>query len=59
MTDKEHEAQKAAASGEADQDKFETALRQWQNVTAPLTEATRKAERLTEKDFAIRINTRT
>jgi len=37
---------------------FEEALRYWQEITAPLTEATRKAERLTEKDFAIRINAR-
>ena len=59
MANSDNKTQKAATSDGQKQNKFETALRQWQSVTAPVTKATRKAERLSEKDFAIRINTRT
>ena len=38
--------------------RFEKALRKRKKVNEPLQEAIRNSERLTEQDYAIRINTR-
>ncbi len=51
----------AAAKRLADpkaQERLNRALTQWEIRTKPLVEAVRSSEHLTEKDFAIRINTK-
>ena len=40
------------------QRKFQSAMKRWAKRTEPMIEAVRSAERLDEKDFVIRINTR-
>jgi hypothetical protein len=40
------------------QRRFKKALDRWTDKTEPMIEAVRASERLTDKDFAIRINTR-
>lgn len=40
------------------QKRLSRALAKWENRTKPLVEAVRSAEHLSEKDFAIRINTK-
>ena len=51
----------AAAERLADpkaQERLNRALARWESRTKPLVEAVRSSEHLTEKDFAIRINTK-
>jgi hypothetical protein len=51
----------AAAGRLADpkaQERLMKALASWESRTKPLVEAVRSSEHLTEKDFAIRINTK-
>jgi len=38
--------------------RFEKEMRRWEGKVSPLKEAARSSERLTERDFAIRINAR-
>ncbi|MCU1303461.1 MAG: hypothetical protein JWQ87_3745 [Candidatus Sulfotelmatobacter sp.] len=38
--------------------RFEKEMRHWEGKVRPLKEAARSSERLTERDFAIRINAR-
>jgi hypothetical protein len=38
--------------------RFEREMRHWEGKVRPLKEAARSSERLTERDFAIRINAR-
>jgi hypothetical protein len=40
------------------QERLNRALARWESRTKPLVEAVRSSEHLTEKDFAIRINTK-
>ena len=40
------------------QERLNRALARWKSRTRPLVEAVRSSEHLTEKDFAIRINTK-
>lgn len=40
------------------QQRFNKALKRWTDRTDPMIEAVRASERLTDKDFAIRINAR-
>jgi len=51
----------AAAERLADpkaQERLNRAIARWESRTKPLVEAVRSSEHLTEKDFAIRINTK-
>ncbi len=51
----------AAAVEQADrkvQERLNRALTRWESRTKPLVEAVRSSEHLTERDFAIRINTK-
>jgi hypothetical protein len=58
MTRNESQGRRKEQMDEETRKLFEEELRRWEPITKPLVDAVEDSERLSDQDYAIRINTR-